>query len=119
MRPSRSAHPIENLFRQWRYLFLLIALLTLLVVHPIAAGIGGVGLLFDALFALVMLMLMLALSRTRSGGSLPSWRCFLPRRYRREGIFLLHLHKMRASQRVTSSARYSSSWRPARSSIRS
>jgi hypothetical protein len=65
MRPSRSPHPIENLFRQWRYLFLLIALLILLVVHPIAAGIGGVGLLFDALFALVMLMLMLALAQDK------------------------------------------------------
>ncbi len=65
MRPSRYAHLVENVLRRWRYLFLLVALFILLVVHPIAAGIGSAGLLFDALFALVMLMLMLALAQDK------------------------------------------------------
>ncbi len=53
------------LFRKWRYLFLLGALLTFLVVHPIVAGFVDVGMLFDALFALVMLMLTLALAQDK------------------------------------------------------
>lgn len=65
MRPSRTARPVENAFRRWRYLFLLSALLILLVIHPIAAGIGGGGPLFDALFALVMLMLVHALAQDK------------------------------------------------------
>ena len=65
MRPSRNAHPVENAFRRWRYLFLLSALLILLVVHPIAASVGSVGPLFDVLFALVMLMLVHALAQDK------------------------------------------------------
>ena len=65
MRSVSNAHPIVNLFRQWRYLFLLVALLVLLVVQPIVAGFGDVGPLFDALFAVVMLMLVLALAQDK------------------------------------------------------
>lgn len=56
-------HPLVILLRRWRYLFLLGALLVLLVVNPLAADDGGV--LFDALFALVMLTLVLALAQER------------------------------------------------------
>lgn len=65
MRPLTNADLVENVFRRWRYLFLLGALLILLVVHPIAAGVGSAGLLFDVLFALVMLMLTLALAQDK------------------------------------------------------
>jgi len=58
-------HPLVILFRRWRYLFLLVALLVLLVVHPIVAGFGDGGPLFDGLFALVMLMLVLALAQDK------------------------------------------------------
>jgi hypothetical protein len=58
-------HPLAILFRRWRYLFLLGALLILLVVHPIVAALGDTGPLFDILFALVMLMLVLALAQDK------------------------------------------------------
>ncbi len=58
-------HPLVIMFRQWRYLFLLVALLILLVFQPIVAGVDDVGPLFDALFALVMLMLVLALAQEK------------------------------------------------------
>jgi len=58
-------HFIVILYRKWRFFFLLGALLVLLVVHPIVAGFGDVGPLFDALFALVMLMLILALAQDK------------------------------------------------------
>jgi voltage-gated potassium channel len=58
-------HPLVILFRKWRYLFLLVALLILLVVQPIAASFGDVGPLFDALFAVVLLVLVLALAQYR------------------------------------------------------
>ena len=54
---------LVNLFRKWRFLFLLIALLVLLVVQPIAASFGDVGPLFDALLAAVLLMLVFVLAR--------------------------------------------------------
>ena len=54
---------LVSLFRKWRYLFLLGALLILLVVHPIASGFCTVEPLFDALFVLVMLILALALAQ--------------------------------------------------------
>ena len=56
-------HPLVSLFRKWRYLFLLGALLILLVVHPITSGFCTVEPLFDALFVLVMLILALALAQ--------------------------------------------------------
>jgi hypothetical protein len=59
-------HPFVILFRQWRYLFLFIALLILLVVQPIVATFGDVGPLFDALFAAVLLVLVLALAQYRA-----------------------------------------------------
>jgi hypothetical protein len=59
-------HPLVILFRRWRYLFLLGALLILLVVQPIVAGFVDVGPLFDALIALVMLVLMLALAQEKT-----------------------------------------------------
>jgi voltage-gated potassium channel len=65
MRSVSNSHPVVILFRRWRYLFLLVALLVLLVVHPIVAGFGDVGPLFDALFAVVMLMLVLVLAQDR------------------------------------------------------
>jgi hypothetical protein len=65
MRPASDVPPVVILFRRWRYLFLLSALLVLLVVQPIAADFGNVGPLFDILIALVMLMLVLALAQDR------------------------------------------------------
>ena len=53
-------HPFVIFFRQWRYLFLLGALLTLLVVQPIASSFGILDSLFDALFVFVMVILVLA-----------------------------------------------------------
>jgi voltage-gated potassium channel len=64
MKP-RLPTPAGLPFRQWRYLFLLGALLVLLVVHPIVGGLGDAGSLFDVLFTLVMLMLVLALAQDR------------------------------------------------------
>ena len=58
-------HPLLNFFQQWRYLFLLGALLILLVIQPIVSGFGTVGWLFDALFAFVMVMLVLALAQDK------------------------------------------------------
>jgi hypothetical protein len=58
-------HPFVNLFRQWRYLFLLGALLMLLVVQPIVSGFGTAEALFDALFVFVMVMLVLALAQDK------------------------------------------------------
>lgn len=54
-----------TLFRQWRYLFLLGALLLLLVVHPILAEFGILESLFDALFVVVMVMLVLVLTQDK------------------------------------------------------
>src|SRR3954452_23147366 len=63
-------HPLVILFRRWRYLFLLGALLILLVVQPLVAGFVDVGPLFDALIALVMLVLMLALAQEKTWRSI-------------------------------------------------
>ncbi|MEX2317839.1 MAG: potassium channel family protein [Pirellulales bacterium] len=52
-------------FRQWRYLFLLGALLILLVIQPIVSGFGAVGWLFDVLFVFVMLILVLAFAQDK------------------------------------------------------
>ena len=57
---------IATLFRQWRYLLLLTSLLTLLVIQPIASELGVVKWLFDALFAFVILMLILALAQEKA-----------------------------------------------------
>jgi hypothetical protein len=65
MRPARDVQPVVNVFRRWRYLVLLGALLILLVVQPIATEFGDMGPLFDALFALVMLVLALVLSQEK------------------------------------------------------
>jgi voltage-gated potassium channel len=65
MRAARNVHPLVILFRRWRYLFLLVALLVLLVVQPIVASFGDVGPLFDALFAAVLLVLVLALAQDK------------------------------------------------------
>ncbi len=53
-------------FLQWRYLFLLLALLVLLVVQPIASSFGTSGWLFDILFAIVMLALVYALAHDKA-----------------------------------------------------
>lgn len=58
-------HPLVTFFRQWRYLFLLGALLILLVIQPIVSVFGTVESLFDALLVLVMLMLGLALAQDK------------------------------------------------------
>ncbi|MDZ4656278.1 MAG: potassium channel family protein [Bythopirellula sp.] len=58
-------HPLANLFRQWRYLFLLGALLLLLVIQPMISGFGTAGWLFDIMLALVMVMLVLVLTRDK------------------------------------------------------
>jgi voltage-gated potassium channel len=50
-----------NVFRQWRYLCLLVALVLLLVVQPLVTGFGTSGWLFDTLFVFVMVVLVLAL----------------------------------------------------------
>ncbi len=53
------------LFHQWRYLFLLGALLLLLVIQPIMSGFGTVEWLFNSLFVFVMAILVLALAREK------------------------------------------------------
>lgn len=58
-------HPLVVFFQQWRYLFLLGALLQLLVIQPIVSGFGTAGWLFDALFVLVMVMLVLSLAQDK------------------------------------------------------
>ena len=58
-------HPFMVFFRQWRYLFLLGALLILLVIQPLVSGFGTVEPLFDALLAFVMVMLVLALAQDK------------------------------------------------------
>ena len=58
-------HSLVNFFQQWRYLFLLGALLILLVIQPIVLGFGTMGWLFDALFAFVMVTLVLTLARDK------------------------------------------------------
>jgi voltage-gated potassium channel len=56
-------HPIIDLFRKWRYLSLLAALVALLIIEPIALSLGIFGSLFDALLVVVMLALVLALAQ--------------------------------------------------------
>jgi len=58
-------HPIVELFRQWRYLFLLISLLVLLVIHPVASHFGIMESLFDAFFIFVMLTLALTMAHDK------------------------------------------------------
>lgn len=58
-------HPFVILFRQWRFLFLLSALLILLVIQPIVSDFVTVGWLFDALFVFVMVILVLALAQDK------------------------------------------------------
>ncbi len=58
-------HRLVILFRQWRYLFLLGALLALLVIQPIASGLGIMESLFDVLFVVVMAVLVLALAQDK------------------------------------------------------
>jgi hypothetical protein len=58
-------HPFAILFRQWRYLFLLGALLLLLVIQPIISGLGTVEWLFNSLFVFVMVIMVLALAQER------------------------------------------------------
>lgn len=57
--------PFVNCFRQWRYLFLLGALLSLLVIQPIASSFGIMGSLFDVLLVFVLVMLVLALAQDK------------------------------------------------------
>lgn len=56
-------HPLVSLFREWRYLLLLGALLALLVIQPIASTFGVMESLFDALLAVVLLVLVLILAQ--------------------------------------------------------
>lgn len=65
MQAFARSHSVRGVCRRWRYLILLIALLILLVVHPIVAGVGDSGPLFDALFALVMATMIFALARDK------------------------------------------------------
>lgn len=58
-------HPFVILFRQWRYLLLLGALLALMVIQPIASGFGIVESLFDVLLVFVLVMLILALAEDK------------------------------------------------------
>ena len=58
-------HSFLIFFREWRYLFLLGALLALLVVEPIATSFGIMESLFDALLVLVMAVLILALAQDK------------------------------------------------------
>ena len=51
------------LYRRWRYLLLLGSLLCLLVVEPVASSFGITVWLFDALFAFVMVIFVLALAQ--------------------------------------------------------
>lgn len=69
MQSFRTGHLAEGFFGRWRYLILLIALLILLVVHPIVAGDGdGDGdsaPLFDVLFVVVMVTMTFALAQDK------------------------------------------------------
>ena len=56
-------HPLVSLFREWRYLLLLGALLALLVIQPVASAFGVMESLFDALLAVVLLVLVLILAQ--------------------------------------------------------
>lgn len=63
------------LFQRWRYLLLLGALAMLLVVEPIASSLGILSSLFDALFFLVMVMLVFTLSQNRTWRIVASLLC--------------------------------------------
>jgi hypothetical protein len=58
-------HRFQIFFRRWRYLFLLGSLICLLVVEPIASSSGFTVWLFDALFAFVMVVFVLALAQDK------------------------------------------------------
>jgi hypothetical protein len=57
--------PFLIFFRQWRYLFLLGALVALLVVEPIVSTVGVMEPLFDTLLVFVMAVLVFALAKER------------------------------------------------------
>jgi hypothetical protein len=56
---------LVHFFQKSRYLLLLGAILTLLVIQPIASSFGMMGPLFDVLLVLVMVMLVLALAQDK------------------------------------------------------
>lgn len=58
-------HRFLTLFYQWRYLFLLVALLALLVFQPLTSGFGTGEWLFDALLSIVIVMLALSLAQDK------------------------------------------------------
>lgn len=55
---------LQNI-RQWRYLLLLATLGALLVIEPIASTFGFMEVLFDALFVIVMAVLVFALAQEK------------------------------------------------------
>ena len=65
MQSFRTGHLAGELFGRWRYLILLIALLILLVIHPIVAGDSDSAPLFDVLFVLVMVTMTFALAQDK------------------------------------------------------
>lgn len=58
-------HAFSALFRRWRYLFLLGAILALLVLQPIATDLGLLEMPFELLLVVVMAVLALALGQDR------------------------------------------------------